>query len=96
MKIRNVRHKGLRRLMEDDDVSGLPAQHIDKIRKMLAFLQDMAGEDELYVVPAWRPHLLRGNRQETWTLSVTRNWRITFRVDRTEGDPVGLDYEDYR
>ena len=95
MKIRSVKHKGLKRLMEDDDVSGLPAQSIDKIRKMLAFLQDMAGEDELYAVSAWHPHLLRGKRQKTWTLSVTRNWRITFRIDRTEGDLVDLDYEDY-
>jgi len=27
--------------------------------------------------------------------AVTRNWRITFRIDQTEGEIFGLDYEDY-
>ena len=40
MKIRNVIHKGLRRFIEDDDASGLPAA-IPKVRKIVSFLQDM-------------------------------------------------------
>jgi proteic killer suppression protein len=28
-------------------------------------------------------------------LSVTRNWRLTFRIDRDEIEIVDLDYEDY-
>ena len=47
MKIRNVRHKGLRRLIEADDRSGLPAATIDKVRKIIAFLDAMQDEDEL-------------------------------------------------
>jgi toxin HigB-1 len=27
--------------------------------------------------------------------SITRNWRITFWIDKTEGEVVDLDYEDY-
>ena len=51
MKIRSVRHKGLRRLIEVDDADGLQAEFIDKIRKIIAFLQDMEGEDELRTIP---------------------------------------------
>ncbi len=38
MKIRSVKHKGLRRLIEDGDAAGLHAEYVDKILKMIAFL----------------------------------------------------------
>jgi len=41
MKIRNVIHKGLKRFIEEDDGSGLPAIVLPKIRKIVSFLQDM-------------------------------------------------------
>lgn len=81
--------------MDDDDASGLPTRHVDKIRKMLALLQDMEHEGELHAFPSWNPHRLGGDRRGMWSLSVTRNWRITFRIDREEGSLIDLDYEDY-
>ncbi len=93
MRILDVRHKGLERLMEDDDRSGLPAQYIDKIKNILFFLQEMTVEDELRTISSWRPHMLGGNRKGTWSLVVTRNRRITFRVE--DGDIVDLDFIDY-
>ncbi len=81
--------------MENDDASGLTTQHVDKIRKILAFLQDMGREDELRTFPSWRPHQLGGDRRGTWSLFVSRNWRITFRIDQTKTAIVDLDYEDY-
>lgn len=95
MKIRNVRHKGLKRFILLDDVSGLPPQSVDKIGRMISFLQDMAHEDELLAIPAWKAHRLTGNRQTTWSLFVSRNWRITFRIDADEIEIIDLDYEDY-
>ena len=38
---------------------------------------------------------LAGDRRGTWSLTVTRNWRLTFRIDRTTNEIVDLDYEDY-
>jgi hypothetical protein len=38
MKIRNVRQKGLRRLIEDDDIAGVPAAVVTKLRKVVGFL----------------------------------------------------------
>jgi proteic killer suppression protein len=95
MKIANVKHKSLRRLVEDDDVSGLPAPFVEKIRRMLSFLQDMADEDELRSIPSWKAHQLAGDRKGTWSLFVSRNWRLTFRIDRQEIAIIDLDYEDY-
>ena len=95
MRIRNVRHKGLRRLIENDDASGLQAPVVDKVRKIIAFLQDMEREEELRTIPTWKAHQLTGDRRGTWSLFVTKNWRITFRIDRDEIEIIELDYEDY-
>lgn len=95
MRIRSVRHKGLRRLIEADDAGGLQAAFVGKIRKIIAFLQDMEEEDELHSVPSWKAHRLSGDRKGTWSLFVGRNWRITFRIDQSEIEIIDLDYEDY-
>jgi proteic killer suppression protein len=93
MRIRNVVHKGLRRLIEDDDQGGVQPAVVAKIGRMVSFLQDMEREDELRTVPSWKAHRLTGDRKGTWSLFVTKNWRMTFRIDRDE--IVDLDYEDY-
>ena len=36
-----------------------------------------------------------GDRKGTWSLHVTRNWRLTFRIDTEEHEICDLDYEDY-
>lgn len=95
MKIRNVLHKGLRRLIVDDDERGVDRAAVQKLRRMIAFLQDMEREAELRTVPSWKAHLLTGDRKGTWSLFVTKNWRLTFRIDRQEIEIVDLDYEDY-
>ncbi len=81
--------------MENDDASGLPPRHVDKIRNILGFLQDMGRVEELRAFPSWNPHRLVGDRRRTWSLSVSRNWRMTFRVDPKAGDIIDLDFEDY-
>ena len=95
MRIRNVRHKGLRRFIKDNDASGLPAEFIGKIRNIVAFLQDMETVEEVRLIPSWRAHQLGGDRKGTWSLTVSRNWRITFRIDDVEIEIIDLNYEDY-
>lgn len=95
MKIRSVLHKGLRRLIEADDASGLQPAVVPKLRRMLSFLQDMQREEELQTIPSWKAHRLTGDRKGTWSLFVTKNWRLTFRIDRDTIEIVDLDYEDY-
>ena len=95
MRIRNVVHKGLRRFIEDDEATSLQAAVVPKVRRIVTFLQDMEREDELRTVPSWKAHQLTGDRKGTWSLFVTKNWRITFRIDQTEIEIIDLDYEDY-
>ena len=95
MKIRNFVHKGLKRLYAEDIAKGVQSDTVDKLRKMLAFLDDMQDADELRVLPAWKVHTLAGDRKGTWSLSVTRNRRLTFRIDTAEREIVDLNLEDY-
>jgi toxin HigB-1 len=93
VKIRTFAHVGLRRLYVADQAKGLPADAVDKLRKMLAFLQDIGTVDELRTLPTWKAHRLGGDRKGTWALHVTKNWRLTFRIDNDE--LIEVNYEDY-
>ena len=95
MRIRNFAHKGLKQLYVEDAVKGVPPDTVDKLRKMLAFLDDMRDPEELHSLPAWKVHTLTGNRKGTWSLSVTRNRRLTFWVDTSEGELCDVNLEDY-
>lgn len=95
MKIRNVIHRGLRRFTERDDASGLPPAFVEKIRNIISFLDDIEDIQELRGVPTWKAHQLTGDRKGTWSLTVSRNWRITFQIDKAEGEIYDLDFEDY-
>jgi len=61
MRIRNVIHRRLRRFIEHADASGLQPSVVEKLRRMISFLQDMASEEELRAVPSWKAHLLTGD-----------------------------------
>ena len=95
MKIRNIVHKGLKRLYEEDNAKGVPPDSVDKLRKMLAFLDDMQVPEELRALPSWKVHTLTGDRKGTWSLSVTHNWRLTFRIDTAEQEVCDLNLENY-
>ena len=95
MTIRNFLHKGLARLFVDDSTRGIPASAADKLRKQLAFLEAMQDADELRTLPLWRAHPLTGDRNASWSLSVTKNWRLTFRVDSDGPEICDVNLEDY-
>jgi len=95
MKIRNVAHRGLRRFIQHNDASGLAPAVVERVRNILTFLQEMEDAHELHDIPSWKPHQLTGDRKGIWSLTVTRNRRITFKIDQTEGEILDLDYEDY-
>ena len=95
MKIGNIVHKGLKRLYAEDNGKGVPSDTVDKLRKMLAFLDDMQEPEELRALASWKVHTLTGDRKGTWSLSVTRNRRLTFRIDTAEQEICDLNLEDY-
>ena len=95
MKIRNFAHKGLKRLYSEDSAKGVPPDTVDKLRKMLAYLDDMENPEELWALASWKAHMLTGDRKGTWSLSVTRNRRLTFRIDSADHEICEVNLEDY-
>ena len=90
--IRSFRHRGLRRLYERDDPSRIAADQLDRITLALADL-DVASKPSDLNMPGYRLHRLRGDRRGLWSISISGNWRITFRLE--DGDVYDVDLGDY-
>lgn len=90
--IRNIRHRGLKRLFEDDDPRGVAAEHVTKLRDILARL-DVAPAVSQMDVPGFRLHPLKGGLKGFWGVTVRANWRVIFRF--VEGNALDVDYVDY-
>jgi proteic killer suppression protein len=90
--IQSIRHKGLKRLYEDDDPRGVMGEHVQKLRDVLARL-DAASTVEDMDLPGFRLHALKGDWKGFWAVTVRANWRIVFRF--AAGDARDVDYVDY-
>jgi proteic killer suppression protein len=90
--IRSIRHKGLKHLYEDDDPRGVPSQHVEKLRDILARL-DAAGTVADMDLPGFRRHPLKGGLKGFWAVTVRANWRVIFRFE--DNDVLDVDYVDY-
>ena len=93
MDIKSVRHKGLKRLIEDDDERGVRGDLIARVRNVLTALIAAKDMDAVEGPPGWRIHQLSGDREDEWSISVSGNWRLTFLID--QGQVADLDLEDY-
>jgi proteic killer suppression protein len=90
--IRSIRHKGLKRLFEDDDPRGVTSQDASKLRDVLARL-DAAGAVADMDLPGFRLHSLKGDFRGFWAVTVRANWRVIFRFEN--GEALDVDYVDY-
>jgi toxin HigB-1 len=95
MIIRSVRHRGLKRLIEDDQTKGRRPDMVNRARNIVTAL--IVAEDLKMLregAPSgWRVHQLSGDRKGTWSISATGNWWITFEEEHGYVDL--LDVEDY-
>ena len=90
--IRSIRHKGLKRLYEDDGPRGLNREHLIRLRDILARL-DAARTMTDMSLPGFDLHRLKGDLKDFWAVTVRANWRVIFRF--AEGDAFDVDYVDY-
>ena len=93
MDIRSIEHRGLKRFIEDDDARELRRDLAVRIRRVMTALLLAADVKSILGPPGWRIHQLTGDRAGTWSVSVSGNWRITFKLE--EGAIVNLNLEDY-
>jgi len=90
--IKKIKHKGLSKLYEYGHTKGVGTEHVERLRKILALLETAETFDDMDL-PGLKLHELKGNRKETYAVSVSGNWRITFKLQ--DGDISDIDYEDY-
>ncbi|MGH8132988.1 MAG: type II toxin-antitoxin system RelE/ParE family toxin [Steroidobacteraceae bacterium] len=90
--IRSFRHRGLEAFFTRDDSRKVPADRLARITRLLdrlevsRMLQDMN-------LPGFDFHRLKGNRKGIYAVSVSGNWRLTFRFEAEHASDVDL--EDY-
>ena len=90
--IRTIRHKGLRRLYEEDNPRGVMVEHTAKLRDILEALDTALTIDDMDL-PGLRLHALKGELKGFWTVTVRANWRVIFRF--VVPDALDVDYVDY-
>lgn len=98
MKIVSVKDKRLKVLVQNPSVTkvrGFTNLEARKIIEMIGAIRVMRHPLELRAVPSWRAHELAPGEPGKWSLMVTGNYRLTFRVDIDRQEVHFLDYEDY-
>lgn len=90
--IKTFNHKGLKKLFEDDDRSGIQPAHAEKLLDILDRL-DAASEIQDMRYPGSGLHQLMEDRKGEWSVTVSKNWRVTFLFE--DGNAYIVNYEDY-
>lgn len=88
----NIRHKGLAALYFEDQTRGVQQAHVRRLRQILALL-DSATTLEDINAPGLRLHALKGDLAGYYSVTVSGNWRVIFRL--AQGDVLNVDYLDY-
>ena len=73
-------------------LQGVQAQHVSRITRLLDLLDDASAPEQLNI-PGLYLYPLKGSRKGEWAMSVSGNWRITFRFEGEDVTDVNL--EDY-
>lgn len=92
MAIRSFRSRALKRYWENGDASRLPPDRLHRVEILLGAL-DTATTAEDMNTPGSGFHRLVGDQKGRFSVTVTRNWRLTFGWD--EQDAIQVDFEDY-
>jgi proteic killer suppression protein len=91
--IKSWKHKGLQKLYEKGDDSGVQAKDVERIRLRLLAIDEAVTIDDFKPFPSFRFHTLKGDKKHLHSVTVRANWRITFEF--VDGDAYILNLEDY-
>ena len=93
MDEKSFRHKGLRELYTTGKSSKVAPDLQARLLAALDILTTIEDLTELTAFPGLRYHQLKGNRSDTHSLTITANWRLTFKWEDDEA--YDIDLEDY-
>ena len=89
---KSFQHRGLQALYEKGETRRLPQQHITKLRDILVTLEHSRSPADMNL-PGFQLHPLKGTLRGYYAVSVSGNWRVTFRFE--DGHAVDINYTDY-
>jgi len=90
--IKSFSHKGLKRYWEKDDRRGIQNQHVPRLRKILVTLNASDSIEDVNL-PGLKLHQLKPKKDKIWSVTVSGNWRITFKFENS--NVYIVDYKDY-
>lgn len=90
--IKSFRHKGLKWLFETGERKGVTPELASRLKRQLDVLNSARTTADMNL-PGYRLHQLKGNRTGTWSVTVSGNWRVTFKFEGE--DAFDVDLEDY-
>ncbi|WP_439328020.1 type II toxin-antitoxin system RelE/ParE family toxin [Lonepinella sp. BR2357] len=88
----SFKHKGLERFFRTGSTAGIQAKHKNKLSLQLSTLDDAASPLDMNKAN-WNLHALKGDLAGHWSISVSGNWRLTFKFNG--GNAEVVDYQDY-
>lgn len=90
--IASFKHRGLKALYDGRTARRVAPEHLRKLRRILAVLDRSRGPEGMDL-PGFGLHELKGRMKGHHAVSVSGNWRVTFRFE--DGSAVDVDYVDY-
>jgi proteic killer suppression protein len=90
--IQSFKYRGLRLFFVNGSLRGIPASYSGKITRLLDSLDAALLPEDMNVI-GFRFHGLKGAKKGIYSVSVSGNWRITFKFD--VNGPFDIDLEDY-
>ena len=90
--IASFRHHGLEALYDGRTPRRVSPGHVRKLKDILAALDQSRGPEGINL-PGFQLHALKGDMKGHYAVSVSGNWRVTFRFE--EGSATDVDYVDY-
>ena len=90
--IKSFDHKGLEKFFYTGNKSGIQPQHSQKIADILDRLDASVNVTDMNY-PGSNLHKLKGDLKDHWSVSVSGNWRITFKF--IDGNAYVVNYQDY-
>jgi len=90
--IKSFKHRGLKRLHQRGDRSGIRPDLIETVERILTVL-NVATTPQALDVPRYRLHPLKGDWKGFWAVTVRANWRIIFRFE--DGHAFDVELIDY-
>lgn len=99
MELKTAKHKAIRAMIEGTPpsrIKGIEAKALARINLQLSALASAQTIRQVAdASPNWHVHELKPGQPGVWSMRVTPNWRLTFRLDQKTGTITDLDFLDY-